>query len=536
VTGTFEGTATFGSGEENETELTAGTAGNPDTFVAKYDRDGRLLWARQAAGTVSNALGIATDGLGNSYVTGLYVGKAIFGEGEANETELTDAGAETPCPSCRPDVRPADIYLAKFDRNGLLVWATRAGGTSADVVRGIATDGRNSYVTGTIAGTATFGSGEKNETELTAAGAGSNTFVAKYDRNGRLVWAKLAGRTRGIGIATDGLGNSYVTGDFNGTATFGDGENNATELTAAGGGDAFVAKYNRYGRLLWAKQAGSTSNDAGSSIATDGRGNSYVTGRFSDTATFGAGEDNETDLSATGSSGDAFVAKYDRSGLLSWATRVAGTDFAQGTGIATDGPGNSYVTGSFRGTATFGAGEANETDLPAAGRLGDAFVAKYDRNGLLSWATRAGGTDFARGTGIATDGPGNSYVTGYFRGTATFGEGEKKATVLEAGARDGVFVAKYGDRNDEDQCPDSDRSARVVIDGNDTGVENVLTDTEGCTILDLIRQASDDAANRTEFVRRVALLTRTLFRDGLISAEEAGILRTAASQATFPLS
>ena len=75
-----------------------------------------------------------------------------------------------------------------------------------------------------------------------------------------------------------------------------------------------------------------------------------------------------------------------------------------------------------------------------------------------------------------------------------------------------------------------------MIDGNDTGVENVLTNTEGCTILDLILQASDDAADRTDFIRGVALLTRTLLRDGLITAEEAGILRTAASQATFPLS
>jgi hypothetical protein len=72
----------------------------------------------------------------------------------------------------------------------------------------------------------------------------------------------------------------------------------------------------------------------------------------------------------------------------------------------------------------------------------------------------------------------------------------------------------------------------VVLDGNDTGVENVLTNTEGCTILDLIRHASDHAADRTEFIRGVALLTRSLLRDGLITAEEAGVLRAAASQAS----
>jgi hypothetical protein len=124
---------------------------------------------------------------------------------------------------------------------------------------------------------------------------------------------------------------------------------------------------------------------------------------------------------------------------------------------------------------------------------------------------------------------------GQFSGTATFGAGEANETVLQARGL-GVFVAKYGDRNDQDQCPDPDRSATVVLDGNDTGVRNVLTKTKGCTILDLIREASDDAADDAEFIRGVALLTRTLLRDGLLTAEEAGILRTAASQATFPLS
>ena len=76
--------------------------------------------------------------------------------------------------------------------------------------------------------------------------------------------------------------------------------------------------------------------------------------------------------------------------------------------IATDPRGNSYVTGFFSGTATFGAGEANETVLSAAG-VEDMFVAKYAPNGTLLWATSAGGTDGDEGSGIATDRRGNSY-------------------------------------------------------------------------------------------------------------------------------
>jgi Beta-propeller repeat len=230
-----------------------------------------------------------------------------------------------------------------------------------------------------------------------------------------------------------------------------------------------------------------------------------------------------------------FVAKYARDGALLWARSAGSPGHGDwGFGIATDLRGNSYVTGRCDGPATFGAGEANETVLESVG-FRDAFVAKYAPDGRLLWATSAGGLGETRGTRLATDLRGNSYVTGDFESMATFGAGEANETVLEARGNSDAFVAKYGDRNDQDQCLDSDASATVVIDGNDTGVENALTDT-GCTILDLIRQASDDAADHAEFIRGVALLTRTLLRDGLITAEEAGILRTAASQAMLPLS
>jgi hypothetical protein len=109
-----------------------------------------------------------------------------------------------------------------------------------------------------------------------------------------LLWAKRAGGTgddicgglqsnneRCAGIAVDGSGNSYVTGSFQFTATFGPGEANQTQLTFVGNSDIFIAKYNSNGTLAWAKQAGGSGIDGGFGIAVDGSGNSYVTGFFS---------------------------------------------------------------------------------------------------------------------------------------------------------------------------------------------------------------------------------------------------------------
>ena len=98
-----------------------------------------------------------------------------------------------------------------------------------------------------------------------------------------------------------------MTGYFEGSATFGQGQANQTLLTAAGGSDIFVAKYNSSGALQWAKRAGGTVDEAGYGIAVDSSGNSYVTGYFEGSATFGAGEANQTTLTAAGSN-DVFVA------------------------------------------------------------------------------------------------------------------------------------------------------------------------------------------------------------------------------------
>src|SRR5688572_25082949 len=184
--------------------------------------------------------------------------------------------------------------------------------------------------------------------------------------------------------------------------------------------------------FLWAKQsegqASNSNDDSGRSVATDAQGNNYVTGHFKGIATIG----NAT-LTSSGLY-DIFIAKYNASGTLLWAKQAGGTGDDQGYSIAVDGSGNSYVTGHFKGIATFGT-----TTLTSSG-LYDIFIAKYNASGTLLWAKQAGGARNDSGQGIAVDGSGNSYVAGYFEGiTATFGT----TTFTSNGGNDDVFIAKY---------------------------------------------------------------------------------------------
>jgi hypothetical protein len=132
------------------------------------------------------------------------------------------------------------------------------------------------------------------------------------------------------------------------------------------------------------------------------------------------------------------VAKYSSAGILEWLINAGGTGTdAVPEGIAALSDGSAVVTGHFDGSATFGAGETNETTLTSTGSL-DVFVAQYNPDGTLAWATQAGGADSDEGFAVATLPEGNAFVTGYFMGEATF----DGTTLTSAGGLD-IFVAQF---------------------------------------------------------------------------------------------
>lgn len=333
VTGEFRGTATFGDFSITGSEVR-------DIFVAKLDPDGNWLWVAEAGGAFYDVgYGISVDGAGNIYVIGCFEGTANFGI-----LSLTGIGNQ-------------DIFAAKLDSSGNWLWAVKAGGEVNDVGSAILVDGLGfAYVTGLIEGIANFG-----PHELTSGG-GEDIFVARLDPEGNWLWAVKAGGTgwdRGIGIAIDGVGNAYVTGDFAEIATFG-----SETLTAIGEQNLFVAKLDPSGNWIWALKAGGTNWIRGVNISVDGAGYAYVTGEFSVTANFGIHS-----LTAEGAN-DIFVAKLDPDGNWIWAVKAGGTGWDNGYGTAVDETGFVFVTGSFEDTAMF-----SSHSLTAGGRT-DIFIAK----------------------------------------------------------------------------------------------------------------------------------------------------------------
>ncbi len=185
-----------------------------------------------------------------------------------------------------------------------------------------------------------------------------------------------------MGFATDASGNSYVSGDFYGTATFGA----LPPLTSLGQSDVFVVKYDNTGTALWAVSGGGDNFDGPFDLALDPQGNVFLTGYIqSGTATFGT-----TALIKVGNM-DIFVAKLNTAdGSFAWAQRYGSNDFQAGSvewgkGIACDADGNTYVTGCFRYTLDV----PGLPQLQSCSQYYNTFLMKLDTDGNGLWSRRA---------------------------------------------------------------------------------------------------------------------------------------------------
>lgn len=224
-----------------------------------------------------------------------------------------------------------------------------------------------------------------------------------------------------MGVALDGFGNAYVVGNFFQTTTFG-----SVTINGAGG---FLTKYDSFGNVLWATQAGAADqNGYNTAIATDGTGNAYIVGNTADgfggTATFGT-----ITITNTGSYPMGYVAKADNAGNFLWAKPLVATFNLYLYGVVVDTNENIYVTGRYDGYANFG------TNLPN----GAGFVAKFDTNGNLLWATPAGGG----GNGVALDRTGNILVAGGFSGSAVWGNTPLQTNLTGNALGGNMSLAKY---------------------------------------------------------------------------------------------
>jgi hypothetical protein len=313
-------------------------------------------WVRQfGTSNAEQCFGAAADTLGNVYVSGFTTGSL--------GAPLDGAG---------------DTFLRKFNSSGSTVWTQQFGTAASEISTGVSTDLLgNAYITGWTRG------------DLGGVNAGmDDAFLIKYDPLGNRLWTRQIG-TSGVdqsnGVSADGLGNIYIAGTTDGSLAG----------TSAGGNDAFVAKYDAIGNLLWSRQLGTSGGEFGNSVSADGLGNVYVAG-----ATTGSL------MGVNAGNRDTFLTKYDALGNLLWTRQLGIGNHDETYSVSADNLGNIFVTGLTAG--------------PLAGTyLGgsDAYLIKYDAAGNVVWTQQVATSSNDEGHGVSVDRIGGVYVAGYTQGT-----------------------------------------------------------------------------------------------------------------------
>lgn len=228
--------------------------------------------------------------------------------------------------------------------------------------------------------------------------------------------------TGAISIQVAPGGDYFVTGQFSATATF-----SGTNLVSAGAGDIFLAKYAPSGKLLWIIQAGGSGDDAAMSLALDKADDVYLTGAFTDSATFFSHNNANKTVSGVGQT--MFLAKYNTNGNLLWVQTgvVASSGWLnEGYGVAVDQLRHMvYVTGPTQGNVVFSSENGTSHTVAGTGSW-HMVVAKYDWAGNFQWAETNQASPNSLPRGIAVDASGNAYVTGWIEDEATFSSANGK--------------------------------------------------------------------------------------------------------------
>lgn len=464
------GGGTGGTGGDGGTGGTGGTGGDAPSFdlvwahsygvALDYDQRARALSTTPDGGVVlsgeyrgsftmaplpalpnTEGLDAFVAGLGASGEPAWILGFAGLGEQRVHGAVATEDGGVIVAGSFTQTLTLAgmdhgnspngeDGFIASFDDEQALRWLVRLegfGAQSADAIA-LSPDG-GVFIAGVFDGPLTLG-----DITIPGGAGAQDFFVAKLSPEGDPLWltslggdpAPLPPGEPRCHLAADPDGGVVIAGNFRGTVML------DQNLGAVGLRDLFVARIDAEGAPVWGHTLGAPNrHQRAASVKVDAQGRALLAGDLDGQATLG-----DVTLQGIGDEPDAFLALFDASGALLWASRYGSVAEDHADAAAFDAEGNLLVAGRFRGAIAFG----SEEPLLSTGAVSnndDIFLAKLRSDGTLVLARAFGSGGDQIPTGLATSADGAILLGGYFDGSVDFGDGP-----LDALQGDDVFTVK----------------------------------------------------------------------------------------------
>ncbi len=329
-----------------------------------------------------------------------------------------------------------------------------AGSSNEEPYSMVIDDQKNIILVGSYTGITDFDPRPFQDSPLISNG-GDDIFIAKYDSTGQILWVQgigASGLDRARDVAVDLNGNIVVVGEFNGTVNF-DSAAVQPAISAVNWTDAFLAKYDPNGGLIFAMPLGGSDHDYGRAVQCDLQGNIYLTGD-----TYSSSIDlnpNGTPIvrQRSGQSGSGvFLAKYTPLGNHIWSGIFTDFNSAKVASVEVfaldlDDSSNVYVTGHFNGDdIDFNFRNGSALRGTSGGRYG--FLVKYDSSGVYDWVLDFGfSNSHAIPYDLALTANQDILICGEFRGTVPFDPFSPNGTLVNTSAtkEDGFFASYDGD-------------------------------------------------------------------------------------------
>ncbi len=317
----------------------------------------------------------------------------------------------------------------------------------------IASDGEgNIYIGGGYEGDISMNARQVGQSEQ------ENFYIAKYSSAGDLIWNKTIknnGLTKLASLVVDQNGNVYVALNFLGDLTW-----DNLNYTTKGNYDGLLVKLDKTGTVKWSELVGGLEEDQISKIAIDDNGYLYVTGISNSKVLINK---SGKDIISSNGVGQAFVAKYGQNGSCLWIKNFLANKRINVADIAVGNDESIFIAGNFSGDVMF-----NDKKVLSTVGKDNIFLVKLNPSGEIGWVNHDGSISDDKAVCLATDRAGNIIMAGRFQLSAKFGE-----EILTSVKNYDVFVAKYNGQG-------KNMWARQISGGvGDETVKDLKVDREG---------------------------------------------------------